>query len=53
MSSTLNVLDNLYLAFNQRNDLLPIPQKVLFHLSVDFTLFLGMYTRVNAETRKE
>ncbi|XP_012235265.2 codanin-1 [Linepithema humile] len=43
MSSTLNVLDKLYLAFNQRNDLLPGPQKILFYLSIDFTLFLIAY----------
>lgn len=49
--STLNVLDHLYLAFNQRNDLLPGPQKILFYLSIDFTLFLGMST--NTEVKKE
>lgn len=43
VSSTLDILDKLYQSFTQRGDLLPGPQKVLYYLSLDFALFLGMF----------
>ena len=43
ISSVLSTLDKLYQSFNQRDDLLPGPQKVLCYLSIDFALFLGMF----------
>lgn len=43
ISSTLDILDKLYQSFTQRGDLLPGPQKVLYYLSLDFALFLGMF----------
>ncbi|XP_032667198.1 codanin-1 isoform X1 [Odontomachus brunneus] len=43
MSSVLDILDKLYCAFNQRADLLPGPEKVLYNLSIDFSLFLVAY----------
>lgn len=43
LSSILDILDKLYQSFNQRSDLLPGPQKVLYYLSMDFALFLGMF----------
>lgn len=47
MSSTLDILEKLNQSFTQRDDLLPGPQKVLYYLSLDFALFLGMFN--NAE----
>lgn len=41
--SILDILDKLYQSFNQRGDLLPGPQKILYYLSMDFALFLGMF----------
>ncbi|XP_012525392.1 codanin-1-like isoform X2 [Monomorium pharaonis] len=43
ISSILDILDKLYHSFNQRSDLLPGPQKVLYNLSMDFALFLVAY----------
>jgi hypothetical protein len=44
IESIISILDCLYILFNQNNsDLLPGPQKVLYQLSVDFVLALGMY----------
>lgn len=42
MSSILDTLDKLYCVFTQRADLLPGPEKVLYNLSIDFSLFLGI-----------
>ncbi|XP_014486058.1 PREDICTED: codanin-1 isoform X2 [Dinoponera quadriceps] len=39
----LDILDKLYSAFNDRADLLPGPEKILYHLSIDFSLFLVAY----------
>lgn len=47
MPSVLDVLDKLYCAFNQRADLLPGPEKILYNLSIDFSLFLGTSNRKN------
>lgn len=44
MSSVLDILDKLYCAFNQRADLLPGPERILYNLSIDFSLFLGTST---------
>lgn len=41
--SILDILDKLYQSFSQRGDLLPGPQKILYYLSMDFALFLGMF----------
>ncbi|XP_025073488.1 codanin-1 isoform X2 [Pogonomyrmex barbatus] len=51
ISIVLDILDKLYQAFNQRNDLLPGPQKVLYYLSTDFALFLVTY-RTDLFTRE-
>lgn len=45
MSSVLDILDKLYRAFNQRADLLPGPERALYCLSIDFSLFLGMFDK--------
>lgn len=41
--SILDILDKLYQSFSQRGDLLPGPQKILYYLSMDFALFLGIF----------
>ncbi|KYN15903.1 Codanin-1, partial [Trachymyrmex cornetzi] len=51
ISSVLDTLDKLYQSFNQRDDLLPGPQKVLCYLSIDFALFLVAY-RTDLFTRE-
>lgn len=51
MSSVLDILDKLYCAFNQRADLLPGPEKVLYNLSIDFSLFLGTSNNIKHRER--
>ncbi|XP_011869063.1 PREDICTED: codanin-1 [Vollenhovia emeryi] len=51
VSSILDILNKLHQSFNQRSDLLPGPQKVLYFLSLDFALFLVAY-RTDLFTRE-